>query len=127
MQTNVYTLVILYVDGDLLCQMQGVSILSFHTFNISPYEVVGFAGRNPLGKFADMIGSQFPLRLLVTRTADLDLYSIEGVIVRPPHGAENQSIAIRGLQFLRRGSAKDWRRDRQIRNGEKADKQGAEK
>src|SRR5216684_3332959 len=104
-----------------------MSILSFHTFNVSPYEVVGFAGRNPLGEFTDMIGSQFPPRLLVTRTADLDLYSKEGMIVRPPDGAENQSIAIRGFQFLRRWSAKDWRRDRQIHDGEKADKQGAEK
>src|SRR5216684_487260 len=104
-----------------------MSILSFHTFNVSPYEVVGFAGRNPLGEFTDMIGSQFPPWLLVTRTADLDLYSIDGVIVRPPDGAENKSVAIGGLQFLRRWSAKDWRRDRQIHNGEKADKQRAEK
>ncbi len=95
MQTNIHTLVILYVDGDLLRQMQLLAIACLHPLEVGRHYIVGLAGGNPLGEFAGMIGSDFPLGLLVRHAADLDVDAKDGAIVRPPHRAKNQGIGIR--------------------------------
>src|SRR5260370_3159715 len=123
MQTDIHALVILYVDRDVVRQMQWLAVLCFQTLEISPYQIVGLARGNPLGEFADMIGRQLPLGFLVTGAADPDLLSIDGAIVRSPDRSEDQSIAIGWFQFLRRWSCKGWRHDRQIQSAEKANKQ----
>src|SRR5271166_119387 len=51
-QTDIDALVPLYVDLDLLRQMQCLSLCSFHALEVGPHHVVGLAGGNALGKLA---------------------------------------------------------------------------
>src|SRR5712671_6470644 len=127
MQTDVNALVILYVDGNLLRQMQWMAIFGFQALEVCPHHIVGFAGGHALGEFADMIGGQLPPGFLVMGTANLDHDSIDRVIVRVPDRSEDKSIGIRRFQFLRRWSSDGGRHDRQTRGGKKEKKQEAER
>src|ERR1700676_4240779 len=127
MQADIHALVILYVDCYLLREMQSLATFSFDSFEIGPDLVVGFTSRNALREFANMIGGDFPLGLLVACAPDLDRHSINGMIVGSPDRSKNKGIMISRLQLLRRGRGIGRDQDRQTQRGEKTDKQNAQR
>jgi hypothetical protein len=124
-QANIDTLVILYVDRDLFRQTQGVAVGGFHSFEVSIDYVVGLAGADALGEFSGMIGQEFPLGVLIGHAADLDCDAVDGMIVWPPDGAEDESVGIGGLELFGRGSGEGQRQDMRAQSGEKENQQQA--
>src|SRR6202051_1285494 len=127
MQADIHSLVILYVDCDLLCEMQSLATFSIDSLEIDPNLVVGCTGRNALREFANMIGGDFPPGLLVPSAADLNRHSINWMIVGSPDRSKNQGITIRRLQLLRRRSSNVWDDDRQTGKGKNKHKQNGKR
>src|ERR1700692_1422790 len=127
MQADIHSLVILYVDCDLLCEMQSLATFSIDSLEIDPNLVVGCTGRNALREFANMIGGDFPPGLLVPSAADLNRHSINLMIVGSPDPSKNQGITIRRLQLVRRRSSNVWDDDRQTGKGKNKHKQNGKR
>src|SRR5258708_32580322 len=89
MQTNIHTLVILYVDGDLLRQMQLLAIGCLHPLEVGRHYIIGLAGGNPLGEFAGLILSDFPLVPLAKHAADFDVDPKNRPTLLPPPPPEH--------------------------------------
>src|ERR1700685_4194228 len=85
-QTNVHTLVILYVHGHRFRQTQSAAVGGFYAFEVSPDDVVDFAGGHPLGELPGMIGVTLPLGFLIRLAADFYGDAVDGTIVRTPDG-----------------------------------------
>src|ERR1700732_3531135 len=94
MHANVDPLVILNMDGNLTNQMQGLSFRRFEVLRVGPDHIITLARADALGEFAGMIGIKLPLRLFVLRAANLDLDAVNGMIVRTPDGAKDESVRL---------------------------------
>jgi hypothetical protein len=100
MEADVDAFVVLYVDWNLLDEMQRLSIGGFHAFEIGFDDVVGLAGGNALGEFSRVVGKSLPLRFFIRDATNLDFDSVDGVIVGSPDGAEDKSVGVGSLQLF---------------------------
>src|SRR5580700_1163844 len=122
MQTSIDSLIPVYVHRDLF-PLDGVTIFGFNALQVGPDHVVLFSRRNPLRELATVIRILFPARFFLALAANLDLHSVNRMIVWTPHCAEDQSVrlfmyVLRGRQITRGGSteSKDCRYAQPSRN-----------
>jgi hypothetical protein len=94
MKTNVLTLVVVDMDGDLLHEVEGFPVGGFEILQIGPENVVGFAGWQALLEFAVVVGIDFPSRLvgLVFATPDFYADSIHRSIIGTPNGPHDHGV-----------------------------------
>src|SRR5258708_7466322 len=100
MQSSVFALVVINVDGHFLTQAQWLAVGGLEMLEIGREDVVRLAGGNALGKLAHVVGIDFPLRLFVLGAADFDGYPVHGTIVRAPDCTGDESV---GFVFGLRG------------------------
>jgi len=100
MQSGVFALVVVDVDGDFLNQAERLAVGGFDAFQVGGKNVIGFADGNPLGEFSHVVGINFPLGFFVFGAANFYGNAIHGMIVRAPDGAGDESV---GLAFGLRG------------------------
>jgi hypothetical protein len=65
MQTNIYALIILYVDRNFFGEVKRSTVLGFDPLEIRAHNVIVLTGKNTLRELAAMIGIKLPLRLFV--------------------------------------------------------------
>jgi hypothetical protein len=96
MQADVLALVIVDMDGDFLDEMDGLAIGRFESFQVSPEDVIGFAGRNALGEFAHVIGVDLPASFIgfVLSLSDLHSNAVHRAIIGAPDGPGDQSVRL---------------------------------
>src|ERR1700722_2832098 len=97
MQSRVFAFIVIHMDGDFFGEVKGLAIGGLDALHVSPEDVVGFAGRDSLGKFAMVVGVEFPLRAFIFGTPDLHGDAIYRMIIRSPDGSKDQSV---GLLFV---------------------------
>src|ERR1017187_9454663 len=107
MQSSVFAFIVINVHRHFLNQSKRLAIGRLEAFEIDRENVVGFAGRDTLGEFAQVVGINVPLRLLVFGPADFHRDAINRMVVRTPDRAGDQSI---GLAFGLRGCEDIWLR-----------------
>jgi hypothetical protein len=95
MHAGVLAFFVVDVNGDVL-GVSGGPVGEFDAFEVGGEDVVGFSGRNALGEFTVVVGEDLPADFvgLVGGAADFDSHAVDGTIIRPPHGAGNQSIGL---------------------------------
>ena len=93
-QACVFPFVVVNVHGDILKQVEGPAVGGFEVLYIGGEDVVGFTGRNALGKFPVMIGIDFPFGLLIVGAANLDGNTVNRMIVGTPDGSGDQGVGL---------------------------------
>lgn len=66
---------------------------------ICPQDVILWAHWHTLLELSQVIGIDLPTRFLLARPADFDSHSVNGLVIRSPNCAEDQSV-IGGLGAL---------------------------
>src|SRR5450631_120595 len=107
MQSSVFAFVVINVNSHFLDQPKRLAVGGLEAFEIGRENVVGFAGRHTLGEFAQVVGINLPLRLLVFGPADFHGDAINRMVVRTPDRAGDQRV---GLAFGLRGCEETWLR-----------------
>src|SRR5271155_2870386 len=123
MQTGIDSLIPVYMHRDLF-PLHGAAVLGFNALQVGPHHVVLLARRNSLRELAAVIRILFPARFFLALAANLDLHSVNRMIVWAPHCAEDQRVglfmyALRGRQITRGGGStegKDCRHTQPSRN-----------
>lgn len=96
MEADVLALVVVDVDGNFLNQVDGLAISRFEAFQIGPENVIGFAGRYPLGEFTHVIGVDLPASFIgfVFSLPDLHSDSVHRTIIGSPNGSGDQGVRL---------------------------------
>ena len=94
MQSSVFAFIVINVDGDVFDETQRPAVRRLQAFKVGGKDVVGFAGGNALGELAEVVGIDFPLGLLVLGAADFHHDPKNGMIVRTPDRAGDESIRL---------------------------------
>jgi len=113
-QAGVFALVVVDVDGDFLDQVEGPAVGGFDVLEIGRKDIVALAGGNALGEFAVVVGEEFPADSfgLVGGAANPYGDAVDGVVVGPPDGAEDEAIGFFFFFGVRWGGALQMRRER---------------
>src|SRR5207253_8417676 len=120
MQTNIGSLVVFDVDGNLGTLPYTIVVARLIAFQVSPQQVIGLARRNPLSELSVVVGNKHPARLLIVRTADLDFNPIQRVIFGTPDSAKNQGVGFFGFLFRSRRFTHGSSKTKQQRNQEQS-------
>ena len=104
MYADIFALVISNVNFYLFGKAQRFSLWAFIVFEVCPHHIISRADRHALGEFPLVVGIKLPVGLLLIGTANFDGHAIEGMGIRPPHRAIDESVWFFRLLVLGRST-----------------------
>jgi hypothetical protein len=118
-------LIVVDMDGNGSGQFELLARRQLIALQVGPDDVVGFAGRDALGKLSGVIGVDFPADLLffVVGAADLHGDAVEGVTVGSPYGSEDHGVRLGSCGW---GAGLRTRKGRHKRKKQGRQRQGEE-